>query len=265
MHLHVTSRQPDVTRGADSTVGVVVFSDQLPDLPEWATASDPPGSYAVGRFQIDLDTVFGIPSTGESPADFTREVLARVRGDSIWMSFTPQAADAGLGFRGVLRGDSVTGQWLLHGYAPRAHGAFRMYRVQKTAIFDSLVTQGREATYEEDKTNGDESLRVAFREDSADVQRALHAIEGADAVADARQAIERGDLRFLAVGGYAESLPGVDSVPDRSELVKRAGGKPRLIEGTGGGFDVPGKARLNELAVGYASAYNRVIADRLRQ
>ena len=76
---------------------------------------------------------------------------------------------------------------------------------------------------------------------------------------DAKEAIRRNDLRFLAARGYALTVPGIDDYHERfSEKYKY-----RIIEGT---TDTPKDNegfRLQDRAIEYAKSYNLVIRDYL--
>jgi hypothetical protein len=87
----------------------------------------------------------------------------------------------------------------------------------------------------------------------------LSRLKDANPVDDANEAIRRNDLRFLAVRGYAVTVPGIDDYHERfAEKYKY-----RIIEGT---TDTPKDNegfKLQDRASEYAKSYNRVIRDYL--
>ena len=88
----------------------------------------------------------------------------------------------------------------------------------------------------------------------------LHQIAARDAVADARTAIARGDLRFVAIHGFSTEVPGV-TLTER-ELNQ----DHRLIEGTSDFYTSPAELALNERAREYATQYNaEILAARSRR
>jgi hypothetical protein len=90
-----------------------------------------------------------------------------------------------------------------------------------------------------------------------DVPAELRRLKDANPEADAANAIARGDLRFLAVGGFTTDVPGVPT-PKENSLVRTHG--VRAIPGTS---DNPVSIELQILAVGYAERYNKHLLDHL--
>ena len=104
---------------------------------------------------------------------------------------------------------------------------------------------------------------------SPDVARQADSLVALRPEDEARRAIARGDLRFLAVCGYACIPPGVpfDSAarsPD--SLPVRSLDSLHVIEGTSDNVVNADVARLNDVASDFATPYNRVIwRERLRR
>ena len=78
-------------------------------------------------------------------------------------------------------------------------------------------------------------------------------LKRADPVADAAAAIDRGDVRLLAIDGYLLYPPGVDSL---QRLVITGHCQIRLVGASGHRFLSPFMARLNIVAHEYAARYN---------
>ena len=85
----------------------------------------------------------------------------------------------------------------------------------------------------------------------------LRGILHASPTTDANEAVRRNDLRFLAIKGYAVTVPGVEDYDERFSL--RYG--YRIIEGTTDAIRSDQDRRIQEAAVAYATAYNRVIRE----
>jgi hypothetical protein len=80
---------------------------------------------------------------------------------------------------------------------------------------------------------------------------------------EARAAIARGDLRFIAVCGYVCVPVGVPldrALRTRDSLAVRSDSL-RIVLGTSDGIANEDVARLNDVAAQYASRYNRLIWD----
>jgi len=74
---------------------------------------------------------------------------------------------------------------------------------------------------------------------------------------DARQAIEQGDRRLLAVAGFSLEVPGAGMTVSEAESQYGL----REIEGTGDMLTYPGQATANSTARTYAERYNRVMLE----
>jgi len=83
-----------------------------------------------------------------------------------------------------------------------------------------------------------------------------------DPATELRKAIERGDLRFIAVCGLSCRPPGVDLADSAVALAIRTGGL-HYIEGTTDAVGNDAVARLDGVAVKYATRYNKLLARRL--
>ena len=85
-----------------------------------------------------------------------------------------------------------------------------------------------------------------------------------DAEAEARAAIARGDLRFIAVCGFACLPPGVpmDSARSSRDSLALRGDSLLTIAGTSDAVVNQDVARLNDVAAAYARRYNRLIWER---
>lgn len=87
----------------------------------------------------------------------------------------------------------------------------------------------------------------------------LAQVKGANAEADLKRAIAKGDLRFIAVNGVAAGVvPGTREDGLDRPFIEALG--KRSIQGTSDTGDI----RLNELAWAYARAYNRELLYYLR-
>ena len=82
-------------------------------------------------------------------------------------------------------------------------------------------------------------------------------LEAADPVANAKGAIESGDVRLLATYGLGVEIPGI---PEKNALVEFSNKNYRVIEGTGDDLCSDEHARLNNMAYKYATVYNRTLA-----
>jgi len=104
--------------------------------------------------------------------------------------------------------------------------------------------------------NHDKAKTGSYMEiNSAELRR----IKNASPTDDAYEAIRRNDFRFLAVKGYALTVPGIDDYHEWFGLKH----KYRIIEGT---TDTPRDNedfRLQDRAIEYAKSYNLVIRDYL--
>jgi len=130
--------------------GELVISDRLPDFPSWAEEIDRDQPYAVGRALDDFPrplasgTVESRRAAGPRDGSARVEVLARIAGDdAVEIDIAPRVADAGISLRGRIRGDSITGRWLQRAYCCGKSGTFTLWRVPKTAAYDSAVARGR--------------------------------------------------------------------------------------------------------------------------
>jgi len=93
--------------------------------------------------------------------------------------------------------------------------------------------------------------------DEEAVPAELRRLKDANPEADAANAIARGDLRFLAVGGFTTDVPGVP-MPKENSFVRTHG--VRVIPGTS---DNPVSIELQVLAVRYAERNNKHLLDHL--
>jgi hypothetical protein len=85
----------------------------------------------------------------------------------------------------------------------------------------------------------------------------LSRLKDANPVNDADEAIRRNDLRFLAVKGYAITVPGIDDYYTRFSSKY----KYRIIEGTSDVIRNEEERQLQNRAIRYAEVYNVVIRD----
>jgi hypothetical protein len=101
-------------------------------------------------------------------------------------------------------------------------------------------------------------------------ERAPELAQRADSLAklnperEARAAIARGDLRFIAVCGYACVPVGIplDRVLRTRDSLALRSDSLRSIDGTSDSIVNEDVARLDEVAARYAGSYNRLIWDR---
>lgn len=96
----------------------------------------------------------------------------------------------------------------------------------------------------------------AIPDRSPDAAARAESLSALDPVAEARRAILRGDLRFLAVCGYTCIPVGIDLTSSGVAILDSL----RAIEGTTDAPPNDDVVRLNQTAAQYAGAYNRVIA-----
>ena len=87
-------------------------------------------------------------------------------------------------------------------------------------------------------------------------------IEALDPATEVRKAIDRGDVRFIAICGYACFPPGVD-LRDSTVTVAIRSRALHYVEGTSDGITSEAVARLNIVAAAYAERYNRLLARHL--
>jgi hypothetical protein len=89
-------------------------------------------------------------------------------------------------------------------------------------------------------------------------QRA-ESIAALDPASELRKALNRGDLRFIAVCGYVCVPPGVDL--NDSVVVRAIRARDmHYIEGTSDAVGSEAVARLNTVGADYAERYNRLLA-----
>lgn len=86
-------------------------------------------------------------------------------------------------------------------------------------------------------------------------------VKAADATADAELALDRNDLRMLAISTRGTNIPGIE----RSEVAQfeQACGV-RFLEGAGDTIRNDEHMRLMKLAVDYAKQYNAIIKQRCK-
>lgn len=94
----------------------------------------------------------------------------------------------------------------------------------------------------------------AAQSDGSEIMRAGE-LNPATAEADARQSLDRGDRRLLAVAGFSLEIPGTQLTASQAEAAYGI----REIEGTSDMLDSPGAERANANARSYAETYNRTI------
>ena len=82
----------------------------------------------------------------------------------------------------------------------------------------------------------------------------LKSLRNMDPIKDAHKAIKQGNLKYLAVGGYATSVPGVDT---KDCLVERK--YTIFIKGTGDEWEDTEHMMLQKTAEDYALKYNQII------
>jgi hypothetical protein len=104
--------------------------------------------------------------------------------------------------------------------------------------------------------NHENAKTEAYMETSSVELRRLKDANPAD---DAKEAIHRNDLRFLAVRGYTITVPGINDYQERFATKY----KYRIIEGTSDAVRNDEDRKLQNSAVEYAKAYNLVIRDYL--
>jgi hypothetical protein len=84
----------------------------------------------------------------------------------------------------------------------------------------------------------------------------------ADAVRDAKRAVESGDLRLLAIRGYTITTPGVPE--DKTRTLRSVNGV-RFIEGTSDVIVNEKHRKLLEVAQEYAREYNEYVVASTRK
>ena len=99
------------------------------------------------------------------------------------------------------------------------------------------------------------TISCAASADCADDIASLRVLEKADAERAASAAIQAGDARFLAVAGYAASVPGVDLAGCAASPAN-----VRVIRGTTDVLCSKEHLRLQKVATDYAATYNAVVA-----
>ena len=87
-------------------------------------------------------------------------------------------------------------------------------------------------------------------------------IEALNPATEVRKAIDRGDVRFIAICGYACYPPGVD-LTDSTVTVAIRSRAFHYVEGTSDAIMSEAVARLNIVAAAYAERYNRLLARHL--
>ena len=93
--------------------------------------------------------------------------------------------------------------------------------------------------------------------DSAEV-RSLRWLDSADPQRDVSAALARRDTRFIGVYGYAPLTPGVERATASRHGI-------RYLRGTSDAIRGPEHQRLNRLASNYATHYNQLLLQRLKQ
>ncbi len=101
-----------------------------------------------------------------------------------------------------------------------------------------------------------------LRERSPELVARADSLRKLDAIQEARAAIGRGDLRYVAVCGYTCVPVGIDlNGPGATGLDSL-----RFVEGTSDAPENEDAVQLNVTAAAYATAYNRVIeSERIRR
>jgi hypothetical protein len=96
---------------------------------------------------------------------------------------------------------------------------------------------------------------------SPELARRADSLSRLDPVREARAAIARGEIHFLAVCGYACMPAGVplDSIRSSNDSLALQADSLRAIPGTSDAVFNDDVARLNEVAAEYVKRYNRVI------
>ena len=97
----------------------------------------------------------------------------------------------------------------------------------------------------------------------AALNRRADSLAALDPAAELRKAINRGDLRFIAVCGLVCAPPGVDPA-DSVVLAAIRSRSLHYIEGTSDVLANDAVARLNRVATDYADRYNRLLVRHLR-
>ena len=89
----------------------------------------------------------------------------------------------------------------------------------------------------------------------------LRKLRTENAISDARKSADSKDFRFLAVQGYALTVPGV-----REDLIRvQSTYGIKIIEGTSDTFNSPEERQLNANARAYAEKYNQtIVAEKKR-
>jgi hypothetical protein len=108
------------------------------------------------------------------------------------------------------------------------------------------------------------SAQTSGNAPSSELTRRADSLASLDPRGEARAAINRGDLRFVGVCGFACLPVGVplDSLRMSPDSMAGRGDSLRIIAGTSDAVVSQDVARLNEVARRYAQPYNRVIWDR---
>jgi len=87
----------------------------------------------------------------------------------------------------------------------------------------------------------------------------IKVLESADVAADVKNAVSKGDLRFVGVMGVGLLVPGV---PDYQEKYAARYGV-RVIENTSDAIENEEHRRLQDVAYHYAEKYNSLLIPRL--
>jgi hypothetical protein len=87
----------------------------------------------------------------------------------------------------------------------------------------------------------------------------LRAVAGSDPVKDFAAAKAKGDIRFLAMMGYARFVPGV---PDYDQKYAKVVGV-KIIPGTTDAIKSDEQRRLQDAVQSYAERYNKLVVEYL--
>jgi hypothetical protein len=146
--IELTRSQP--TASADEAAqGVIVWDANLPRYPDDPVRPDT----AIGRAYLNFRSLSSdARDAGEEfaigrGADRLETAHAVIGvGDTVQIDLAAHVVGSETILRGVLRGDSIVGQWTLQPYGLEPlHGTFRMWRTERDAYHDSATSRSRRA------------------------------------------------------------------------------------------------------------------------
>jgi hypothetical protein len=161
IEMHAPGREASSPTGR-SVRGVLVLDSDLPRYPDeqWRTGDS---TFLVGRAYIDLVPLLRSTSEPVSQnhppfaswqgSDRAETVFAKIgREDTVEIDLAPLINDFDPLLRGVIRGDTVRGQWTVVAHSvPPEDGSFIMWRTLRTAASDSALVRGRRGVRDWDR------------------------------------------------------------------------------------------------------------------